>query len=714
MRGFGRFLRLLVLLGPVCGAGAFTVGPDGWTILEPSPDSLVVYVSSSQGNDENAGTSALAPVHTIAEGMRRLRDGFPDHLRLKRGDVWHEEFGFWGMSGRSAAEPIVVESYGAGTARPRVIADNEPALRGLNDEVNYFAFTGMHLQIENRDEGLAPTGIRWLAPTSHLLFEDLLIEGFSTNVVVQGYFGTIDNFQIRRCTIIDSFDTETLSQGMYCENVDGILIEECLFDYNGWHEGQYGQTVFNHNIYIHAECSGLVARGNIISRSSSHGLQARPGGVVENNVFVRCPVSCSFGYVLGGSDPTLGGVGGQVRNNVFLEGNDIADKPRGIGLQVGNIAADKGAQIENNYFVRNDSVQPYGAAIELQGGNGLGINQTLVQDNVCFGYNAGLTAEGVATKYSATDIRNNYFLPQDTYSFVVHHRFELISAQMHYRGNVYGSPRDPNYWFRANSVHYGLNGWKTLALDSTGASGDGDFPDSGRSLSSYSALHGFPASVAGFLSEARNQSRLTWTPACMAAPVVDYIRVGFGGEPAVQYAVATETEGNGTIALSPASDIFSQGQLVTFTATPQVGHRFLYWEGDLLGVTANPTQVSVTDDMTVRAVFASNAATLYSIEVGVHGLGAVQLLPPGNQYPLNTPVVVTAVPRYEAFGNHFVRFEGDLSSQLRSSTLLMTDHKSIEVYFEGVDDLDATSGLGLLMATIVIATVGRRKMCRHG
>src|SRR5690606_38167079 len=112
----------------------------------------------------------------------------------------------------------------------------------------------------------------------------------------------------------------------------------CVFDYNGWKEAQFTQTIFNHNVYIHAECSNLVARGNIFSRSSSHGLQARPGGIVENNLFIRCPVACSYGYVLGGSDPTLGGVGGRVDGNVFVEGNDIDDKPRGIGLQVGNIS----------------------------------------------------------------------------------------------------------------------------------------------------------------------------------------------------------------------------------------------------------------------------------------------------------------------------------------------------------------------------------------
>src|SRR5690606_6278561 len=33
------------------------VGPDGWTVLAPSQDSRIIYVSSSGGNDANSGLS---------------------------------------------------------------------------------------------------------------------------------------------------------------------------------------------------------------------------------------------------------------------------------------------------------------------------------------------------------------------------------------------------------------------------------------------------------------------------------------------------------------------------------------------------------------------------------------------------------------------------------------------------------------------------------
>src|SRR5690606_36580387 len=71
----------------VIPGAAGTIGPDGWTILTPCADSRVVYVSSSQGNDAFDGLSEATPKRTIAAGYALLRDGYPDWLLLKSGDV---------------------------------------------------------------------------------------------------------------------------------------------------------------------------------------------------------------------------------------------------------------------------------------------------------------------------------------------------------------------------------------------------------------------------------------------------------------------------------------------------------------------------------------------------------------------------------------------------------------------------------------------------
>src|SRR5690606_38470942 len=123
-----------------------------------------------------------------------------------RGDTWHEGLGFWTKSGRSLAEPMVVGSYGPSTERPRVITDTQPGLRVQTGRVEHVAFTGLHFLAQNRASANAPAGIYWLGPSAGTLIEDCLIEGFGRNLVIQGYFGLIEDMRIRRCVVIDAYD----------------------------------------------------------------------------------------------------------------------------------------------------------------------------------------------------------------------------------------------------------------------------------------------------------------------------------------------------------------------------------------------------------------------------------------------------------------------------------------------------------------------------
>lgn len=95
------------------------VDENGWTILKPSADSKIIYVSSSEGNDSNSGKSPENPVATIGKAKELIRDGYPDHILLKRGDEWilNEGLGAF-YSGRSAVEPLVVGYYGESGDRP--------------------------------------------------------------------------------------------------------------------------------------------------------------------------------------------------------------------------------------------------------------------------------------------------------------------------------------------------------------------------------------------------------------------------------------------------------------------------------------------------------------------------------------------------------------------------------------------------------------------
>ena len=140
---------------------------------------------------------------------------------------------------------------------------------------------------------------------------------------------------IQDCIILDATSKGGQAQGIYAENCHGITIDNCVFDRCGT-----TPSTQSHGVYIHSLCTDLLVSDCVFSRVAATGLQARPGGIVRGNVFVRCPVSLSFGYVLGGSAPTPGGVAGEIRDNVIVEGVDIPTAPspliRGIGMQIAN------------------------------------------------------------------------------------------------------------------------------------------------------------------------------------------------------------------------------------------------------------------------------------------------------------------------------------------------------------------------------------------
>src|SRR4051812_24053122 len=81
--------------------------------------SRIVYVSSSSGSDSNSGLSSSSPVKSFAKAKSLIRDGKPDQMLLKAGDVFTSGIGPWKTSGPSASQKQVIGSYGSG-ARPLI------------------------------------------------------------------------------------------------------------------------------------------------------------------------------------------------------------------------------------------------------------------------------------------------------------------------------------------------------------------------------------------------------------------------------------------------------------------------------------------------------------------------------------------------------------------------------------------------------------------
>jgi hypothetical protein len=327
-------------------------------------------------------------VRTIAHAASLLRDRTGDQMLLNRGDAWRETFGMWTKSGRSAAEPMVIGAYGAGP-RPRVETGSQTAFfigaSGKSSaSVDHLDLIGIHLAAHTRlpaspDFAGAPggsgdlgggAGIRVLSRADGLLVEDCVVEGYATNVVLQDYSGAPANVTVRRSLIADAYSAgDGHSQGLYAYGVRNLLLEENVFDHNGWNAAVPGAnaTVFNHNVYFASNNTGVVVRRNVIADASSHGLQARSGGRIEDNVFLGNPIGLTFGVVKGATT-TAGGVAGVVNGNVFLGARDIDGSPRGKALEIGNTRPGFPTIVSNNVFADDTAKSDYAIFLSYGGG----------------------------------------------------------------------------------------------------------------------------------------------------------------------------------------------------------------------------------------------------------------------------------------------------------------------------------------------------------
>ncbi len=272
---------------------------DGWTILKPSKDSRLIFVSSSKGNDNSGKVYRSARIsdknspgkvfefRTIHAALKHIRPGHPDYLLLKRGDRWLLEKSIVLKGGRSTLERLVIGSYGSQPERPVI----ESAGSGVKifGTASFVAIVGVHFYAFNRDPDSAQfsgwgsvndsNGILAYSKVDttpgSILIENCLIEFFRTGITLTGGAKYVD-ITVRRNIIRNSYSENSHSQGFYAANAS-VLLEKNLLDHNGWFLKRYrkgnsknqGQaTIFNHNIYF-ANSKNSLIRDNIFLRASS-------------------------------------------------------------------------------------------------------------------------------------------------------------------------------------------------------------------------------------------------------------------------------------------------------------------------------------------------------------------------------------------------------------------------------------------------------------
>ena len=347
----------------------------GFTPLVKSRDTRVVYVAAD-GNDRNHGRTPDAPMRTPRAAYQRLGDGRADWLLFKAGDVFTDPIGELTKSGRSADEPFVLGVYGPPEdGRPVFLVDGESWISSsFRNDLRHVVIQGLEAVAVERDPGRpgfdpATLGEAWkqggiglLGDDSDILIEDCVLRCFSVAVVLQSGLdhGPMRNIRLNRNIIVDSYnhhdgDIGGHSQGLYAQEVDGLLLEANIFDHNGWCGEVEGaqRTKFNHNLYIQTDCRNVAVRDNLITRGASHGLQLRPGGEVSGNLFARNALA----FFVGWHHST-------VLSNVVLQTDDIGpQEPRGLGLEVMPCYQ---ATVAENIFSSKRGTAEHAAAIDVK------------------------------------------------------------------------------------------------------------------------------------------------------------------------------------------------------------------------------------------------------------------------------------------------------------------------------------------------------------
>jgi hypothetical protein len=545
---------------------------NGWTVVTPSANSVVYYVSSSTGNDSNTGLSAATPFATIAKAESKMVSGQPDEILLKCGDTFYGSFVNWIYSGQSASAPMLVSNYGTGSL-PLVYSGsasagfatpiNQPS---NNAAVNYLDVIGIRFDPQYHDPTLATfnlsggggtTGFFFENPGSNILVEDCSFTYYRYNVDIEAVEGPISNITFRRDVDDDAYcENGGHSQGLYAEDVSGITIDQCTFDRDGWDPAIYQDGAadlgFNHDMYIASTCSNVTIQENVIAEASYAGIMARAGGNIDNNIFIDDAVACAFGSADGALSAVGGVTGSLIGNTVvgdrasqtitynstskaWVLGSGLAF---GQGFVIADTAPNGGVIVADNIFTQDSQNAKPAIQLEVPTGtynpaSNVGINDLTIEDNILNGWRVGIQTSGNFVPggtglyaLNGLTVTGNTIINSSTQE--VRHDGAFSSAQETWTADrFYDTVLGQAGWITLQGTNLPFSTWATSYDIGATALAALNYTNRFVSVASYDLTLGGPGTWQDFVAQSDMLSINDYRPQYMAMDAVTYIQQGF-------------------------------------------------------------------------------------------------------------------------------------------------------------------------------------------
>ncbi len=530
---------------------------NGWTIFTPSSDSRILYVSGN-GNDLSGTVYSSGQIAdpfnpgqinafaTYEAAYSLTRSGYPDWILLNRGDTIKTNISM--RSGRNEYEYSLIGSYGPGLSMPVVWpADINTAALSIPSTNAYSAVSGVEFCALNRDPsgaGYSVDGTIGIRAVTNRTITNILLEGcvfrfFTGNQIQSTDGGICSNIVIRRSLFLDNYSTGVgHSQGLYMAFANGVLLEENIFDHNGWYSKSPGlpgtATMFNHNTYFEG-CHNVIFARNIFLRGSSMGnkFTANLGEASSTNISIKDNLYADgeIGIGLGGNTV------GQYRfRNISVEGNVFTEIGRSqptsrtlgwgldaVGWNTGNISGNLFLNFSNPVVTNIYGLRVEGGSANIR-----------IDNNVFYNLNPhGNSSNAPAilfadTRTIPTDgvIVKNNFISEPVNQFRV---FQADAADditlFSFTHNKYYTPNE-NTAFSVEGSIGNFSLWKGITNDNSEFT-ESCFEQPSGSIETYMQSLDLEPSIDEFIKRCRMQNRFYHDSSFDAETILNWLKAGF-------------------------------------------------------------------------------------------------------------------------------------------------------------------------------------------